>query len=172
MSAALAGLTATMLTANTLLAPYAAALTAIREPVQQCAGEHGLDPVDVAAVVLLESGGDADAVNEYSGATGLMQVMPSDAWKWVPAEKEELRAKYKAWFGWRPTSDELKAPDVNLEWGCKILAGYVERAGGDMKRALYYYSGGDTWPSVAHYEETYWQRFEQFREALHQVLAV
>lgn len=172
MSTALAGLTATVLAVNTLLAPYAAALAAIREPVQQCAGEHGLDPIDVAAVVLIESGADPQAVNEYSGATGLMQVMPSDAWKWVPAEKEELRAKYKEWFGWRPTSEELKTPAVNLEWGCTILAGYLTRFGGDMKRALYHYSGGDTWPSVEHYEETYWRRFEQYREALRQALAV
>lgn len=39
----------------------------------------GLDPVAVAEIMALESGGRPDAVNASSGATGLIQFMPRTA---------------------------------------------------------------------------------------------
>ncbi|VAW31522.1 hypothetical protein MNBD_CHLOROFLEXI01-4298 [hydrothermal vent metagenome] len=85
---------------------------------------HGLDPDFIAAVVQEESDGAIDGVS-FVGAVGLMGVMPQG-----PG------------LEWRPTSEELVNPNVNLRWGVAILAEVVRQAGGDLASALAAYSGG------------------------------
>ncbi len=85
---------------------------------------HGLDPDFIAAVVKEESNGRTDGVS-LVGAVGLMGVMPQG-----PG------------LEWRPTSEELVNPSVNLRWGVAILAEVVRQAGGDLASALAAYSGG------------------------------
>lgn len=85
---------------------------------------HGLDPDFIAAVVMEESNGRTDGVS-YMGAVGLMGVMPQG-----PG------------LEWRPTTEELMIPAVNMRWGAAILAEVVRQAGGDLASALAAYSGG------------------------------
>lgn len=92
------------------------------------ADAYGLDPDFIAAVIKEESNGRADLVSE-AGAVGLMGVMPSGP------DME-----------WRPVSEELQNPAVNLRWGVGILAEIVQQAGGDLFAALAAYSGG--WDQV------------------------
>jgi len=86
--------------------------------------QAGLDPDFVAAVVNEESNGIPDGISRV-GAVGLMGVMPSG-----PG------------LEWRPTTDELLEPAVNLDWGINILADIVRQSGGDVFAALAAYSGG------------------------------
>ncbi|MCB9006789.1 MAG: lytic transglycosylase domain-containing protein [Ardenticatenaceae bacterium] len=88
------------------------------------ADTHGLDPDFIAAVVEEESNGRLDGVSSV-GAVGLMGVMPQG-----PG------------LEWRPTTEELMIPSVNLRWGVAILAEVVRQAGGDLASALAAYSGG------------------------------
>lgn len=85
---------------------------------------HGLDPDFIAAVVKEESNGFVDGVSSV-GAVGLMGVMPQG-----PG------------LEWRPTTEELMVPAVNLRWGVAILAEVVRQSGGDLASALAAYSGG------------------------------
>jgi hypothetical protein len=85
---------------------------------------HGLDPDFIAAVIQEESNGRLDGVSA-AGAVGLMGVMPQG-----PG------------LEWRPTTEELLNPAVNLRWGVAILAEIVRQAGGDLASALAAYSGG------------------------------
>jgi len=47
--------------------------------LSELAAAHGWDVNAIAAVIRIESGGKPDAVNKSSGATGLIQFMPSTA---------------------------------------------------------------------------------------------
>lgn len=84
------------------------------------ADEHGLAPDLVAAVIWLESGGNATAYSR-SGAVGLMQVMPRDG----------LAANFQCangpCFSSRPTREELEDPSYNIEYGTRMLAGLYGR---------------------------------------------
>ena len=85
---------------------------------------HGLDPDFIAAVVKEESNGRLDGISSV-GAVGLMGVMPRG-----PG------------LEWRPTTEDLLIPAVNMRWGVAILAEVVRQAGGDLASALAAYSGG------------------------------
>lgn len=102
--------------------------------IERHANARNLDPDLVAAVIVVESRGNPDA-RSYSGATGLMQVMP-------------LRG--------RPPVAELLDPDTNIEWGTRILAGNVRWARGDLVMALGAYFDGrkrarERWPRTVSY---------------------
>ncbi len=88
---------------------------------------YGIDPDLVAAVIMVESGGDASAVSR-SGAIGLMQVMPYDAER----------------FPHRPPAETLLDPAFNVEWGVRILAEEIAWANGDVFKGLMAYYGGRT----------------------------
>ncbi|HEX2981662.1 MAG TPA: transglycosylase SLT domain-containing protein [Anaerolineaceae bacterium] len=99
------------------------------------AGDYGLDPDLVAAVMLQESGGDPQVLSA-SGAVGLLQVMPSDG----------LAAKFECingpCFAARPTIQELGDPEFNLRFGARMLAGLFERTG-DWRETLKRYGPMD-----------------------------
>ncbi len=88
------------------------------------ANKYGMDPDFIAAVIRAESNGNAHAVSRV-GAVGLMGVMPSG-----PG------------LEWRPASETLENPDINLRWGAAILAEIIHQSGGDIVAALAAYSGG------------------------------
>ncbi len=85
---------------------------------------YGLDPDFIAAVVKEESNGRFDGVSRV-GAVGLMGIMPAG-----PG------------LEWRPSTDELMVPAINLRWGVAIIAEIVRQSGGDLHSALAAYSGG------------------------------
>lgn len=125
------------LSTHPVLAQYSQLIT-------ECAIEYQLDESMIASVILVESSGRADAYNPASGATGLMAVMPREA---------------GPMFADRPSIVELKSPFINLGAGCAILAGMLQRTGGDYKAALKLYSGFGNKP-LADYEARYWAKIE------------
>lgn len=90
----------------------------------------------------IESRWNPEAVNTSSKATGLGQVMPKEAG-----------------FPDRPTIEELKDPATNAEWSARILADNLERAGGDLRQAVKWYSGGWKASGDDAFERVYWQPF-------------
>jgi len=103
--------------------------------IEQYAGEHGVEPSLVAAVMLQESGGNSNAYSK-SGAVGLMQVMPRDG----------LAASFMCvngpCFASRPSMDELFDPEFNISYGVRMLAGLIQRHG-SVREALRAYGPMD-----------------------------
>ena len=97
--------------------------------------ENALDPNLVAAVMLQESGGDAQAYS-HSGAVGLMQVMPRDG---IAAS---FMCANGPCFASRPSMDELFDPAFNLSYSCTMLAGLVSKYG-NVRDALRAYGPMD-----------------------------
>lgn len=120
--------------------------------IQQSAGEHGLDPNLIAAVMLQESGGNPDAYSR-SGAVGLMQVMPRDG----------LAASFQCingpCFASRPSMDELFEPQFNIAYGVRMLAGLINRKG-DVREGLRSYGPMDTGYSYADKVLVIYQRYQ------------
>ncbi|OGO60572.1 MAG: hypothetical protein A2032_05895 [Chloroflexi bacterium RBG_19FT_COMBO_49_13] len=100
-----------------------------------------LPPNLIAAVILMESGGDERAYSS-SGAVGLMQVMPRDG---IAADFECLNGPC---FASRPTIEELQDPEYNVEFGSQMLAGLILRLG-DSREALKAYGPMDAGYSYA-----------------------
>ena len=88
------------------------------------AGQRGLDPDLVAAIIFEESHGLPSRISAV-GAVGLMQIMPRETG-----------------FSWRPAAVELLNPGVNLYWGTRTFAQVVQQAEGSLNRALAAYNGG------------------------------
>jgi soluble lytic murein transglycosylase-like protein len=91
----------------------------------------GVPPELVLAVIEIESRFDRYAVS-VAGAQGYMQVMPF----WL----KELE---------RPYDNLFKAP-TNLRMGCTILKFYIDKARGDLVRALQMYNGGKGYPKYSY----------------------
>jgi len=112
---------------------------------------YKINPKLVAAVILTESGGHKWTVTPAGNgmyAVGLMQVIA-----------------YRAnGFSDRPTIAQLKNPDINIKWGCKIMAYTGARA--NPYKAMYYYSGGTAWKSWSIYETYYWKKVVYFYKLL------
>ena len=89
-------------------------------------------PELVLSVIEVESRFDRFAVS-VSGAQGYMQVMPF----WL----KELK---------RPEEDNLFQGPTNLRMGCTILKFYIDRAKGDLVRALQMYNGGTGHPKYSY----------------------
>ncbi len=112
------------------------------------AKENQVDPWDIAAIIWTESRGDANVVNDHTMATGLGQVLP------------------KEWgFEDRPTIEELKNPETNIKWTCKIYGEYLKSPNRRVE-ALYRYSGGGYWESVSEFAKEYWNPFIEARRFL------
>ena len=88
-------------------------------------------PELVLSVIEIESRFDRFAVS-VSGAQGYMQVMPF----WL---KELTRPE-----------DNLFTGPTNLRMGCTILKFYIDRAKGDLVRALQMYNGGTGHPKYSY----------------------
>jgi soluble lytic murein transglycosylase-like protein len=90
--------------------------------ITQYAKEQGLEPNLIAAVMLQESGGQPEAYSK-SGAVGLMQVMPRDG------KAASFTCINGPCFASRPTIEELKDPEFNVEYGTRMLSGLENRLG-------------------------------------------
>ena len=90
------------------------------DEIRSAASRYNLDPNLIAAVMLQESGGNPDAYS-YSGAVGLMQVMPCDG----------IAAGFfcgaSPCFKNRPTRAELFNPEFNVDYGARMLAGLIQK---------------------------------------------
>ena len=83
---------------------------------------YALDPNLIAAVMLQESGGNQDAYSS-SGAVGLMQIMPRDG---IAANFMCINGPC---FSNRPGMDELFNPELNVDYGSRMLANLFEKYG-------------------------------------------
>ena len=105
------------------------------EVITRFATQAELSPNLIAAVILQESGGDANAYSA-SGAVGLMQVMPRDG---LAASFECINGPC---FASRPTIEELQDPSYNVEYGTRMLAGLIAKRG-SLREALKAYGPMD-----------------------------
>ncbi len=103
--------------------------------IEAAAAKYGLDPLLIAAVMQVESGGQAEVIS-HSGAVGLMQVMPRDG---IAAGFQCINGPC---FSNRPTIEELKDPEFNVDYGARMLAGLQGRHG-NMRDALKAYGPAD-----------------------------
>ncbi len=90
--------------------------------IEKYAGQAGLDPKLIAAVMLQESGGSANAYSK-SGAVGLMQVMPRDGLA------ASFQCSGRPCFSARPSMAELYDPEYNISYGVRMLAGLAQKTG-------------------------------------------
>jgi len=96
------------------------------------AGENGLEPAHVAAVILAESSYRADAVSSVN-AQGLMQLLPSTA-EWIAGKFDESYVE-----------GCLFNPETNIKYGCWYLGFLMERYDGDKTcTSAAYHSGQGT----------------------------
>jgi soluble lytic murein transglycosylase-like protein len=100
-----------------------ALVSTIARSVVQEANAAGLEPRLLLAVMLVENPWLDPAAESPVGAVGLMQVMPlhEGEWSGCPPDLRDIRA--------------------NICHGARIFAHYVERADGDVDRALLRYNG-------------------------------
>ncbi|RPI35196.1 MAG: hypothetical protein EHM70_00360 [Chloroflexota bacterium] len=103
--------------------------------ITRYAQERDLEANLVASVMLQESGGKPEAYSR-SGAVGLLQVMPRDG---ISASFMCVNGPC---FASRPTIDELKNPEFNIEYGTGMLASLVSRHG-NVRDALMAYGPMD-----------------------------
>ena len=91
------------------------------------AGEYGLDPYFVCAVIDTESNFDENAVSE-DGAQGLMQIMPETS-GWI-AGKLQMDAY------------DIFDPETNIRFGCWYLSFLKERFSGEEQLMIAAYNAG------------------------------
>ncbi len=121
----------------------------LRGLIERAAGDEGIDPALVAAMITQESGGDPEAVSP-AGARGLMQLMPATA-RMLGVE-------------------DVFDPQQNLSGGVRYISQLLERFGGDEKLALAAYNAGpgtvDRYGGVPPYRETtdYVERVTRLKE--------
>lgn len=89
----------------------------------------------ISAIMLQESGGNPIAYSS-SGAMGLMQVMPKDG---IAAN---FQCANGPCFADRPTMEELKNPEYNIDYGTKMLFGLLKNTG-NIRDALKSYGPSD-----------------------------
>ncbi len=90
--------------------------------IETVSAEHELDPLLIAAVMLVESGGQPEVIS-HSGAVGLMQVMPRDG---IASTFQCINGPC---FANRPTIAELLDPEFNVEYGVRMLSGLIKKTG-------------------------------------------
>lgn len=126
---------------NNLSQNYPQSIQQWRQIIERYANKHNLDADLVAAVMSQESGGDPKAYS-YSGAVGLMQVMPRDG---IAAS---FICENGPCFTHRPSQQELFDPEYNVSYGCQILSGLIRRYG-NLRDALKAYGPMDVGYSYA-----------------------
>jgi soluble lytic murein transglycosylase len=95
------------------------------------AGDEGLDPSLVAALILQESSFDAEAVSR-AGARGLMQIMPSTGRGIARAKRMRFRTSL------------LHDPTTSLDFGTYYLRQISDRFEGAVDKVLVGYNAGPT----------------------------
>ncbi len=103
--------------------------------IEDASSKYGLDPLLVAAVMLIESGGQPEVIS-HSGAVGLLQVMPRDG---IASTFQCINGPC---FANRPTIAELMDPAFNVDFGTRMLSGLINKKG-DVREALKSYGPYD-----------------------------
>ncbi|MDD4903113.1 MAG: transglycosylase SLT domain-containing protein [Candidatus Bipolaricaulis sp.] len=98
--------------------------------VKRWAGEYGVDPLLVLAVMREESNFLPTAVSS-SDARGLMQLLPSTG-RWILESK----------LGTVYSEDVLFDPETNIRCGSYFLGSLLRQFGGDLVQAVAAYNGG------------------------------
>ncbi len=98
------------------------------EPITRAAQKNHIDADLIAAIILVESGGNPTAVS-VSGAIGLMQIMPSDG------AAAAFQCSAGPCFANRPPSDRLLDPQYNIQYGGRMIAGLIKKYG-SLREAL------------------------------------
>lgn len=103
-----------------LVEKYAKSVKVNDKTFEEVLANEGYDLNLIMALIWVESKGDELAKNPVSNATGIMQVMPRDG-------KGALykNAQGDPLFAGRPTIEELYDPEVNINWGVRILANSI-----------------------------------------------
>ena len=104
----------------------------IRPLAEASAERHGLDIGLVMAIARVESDFDASVKNRRTGATGLMQVMPSTG------------SGFKC--------GDLEDAGENMECGARVLRRYLDYFKGDVVYAVAAYHAGPKWAGRARQE--------------------
>ncbi len=99
--------------------------------IRSACEKTGLPDDLVAALIWHESGGNPQAYSS-SGAVGLMQIMPRDG------ISNTFLCQGNPCFQDRPAIDELNDPGFNIDYGARLLAGYLDYYG-DLRLALKVY---------------------------------
>lgn len=110
--------------------------------VRMSSEKHGLDPLLVFSVILVESHFTPDAVSG-SGAQGLMQLMPETA----------------EWVAWRQNmqydKNRIFEPAYNIDFGCYLLSYLLDYYNGNTELAIAAYNAGrnavDGWIAEGEY---------------------
>ncbi|WP_158282607.1 phage tail length tape measure family protein [Azospirillum sp. TSH58] len=126
MASGAAALDATGLTARTLTGPVPVPVAVkdageLEGVIQTASTKYGVDANLIKAVIQKESTWNPTAVNPRSGAAGLMQIMP---------------ANWSAYGVTNPFD-----PAQNVDAGTRIFREHLDRAGGDLERALSTFGG-------------------------------
>lgn len=85
--------------------------------------------------MLVESGGQPEVMST-AGAVGLMQIMPRDG------ISSTFMCINGPCFAERPSIEELKDPEFNVNFGCKMLAGLINKRGSEREALMAYGPSG------------------------------
>lgn len=100
----------------------------------------GVDPNIIIGIIIGESNyGHPNGFMKANGVTGLMGIISGDC------SKDAFGDQYKDF----PTAQQLLDPDINIQWGVKSYATFLNYFGGDQYKALFKYCGGE------HYQNLY-----------------
>jgi soluble lytic murein transglycosylase len=99
--------------------------------IRQQAGDKGLDPALIAAVIYAESH-FRDGQVSAAGAEGLMQLTPATA-RYIAGKSGGVAFRL----------DDLATPQVNIAYGSYYLRYLLDRYGGNETFALAAYNGGE-----------------------------
>lgn len=123
-------------------------LRPISQVVREAAEEWGFDPLVLQAIVETESSGRPHA---YRFEPGFWLKYLRDNVAYAGCEPGRVSASYGLMQVMYPTAvdlgfegepEELFAPAVGLEWGCRALARFLRWAQGDIWVAVAAYNGG------------------------------
>jgi soluble lytic murein transglycosylase-like protein len=98
------------------------------EWIDEYGAKWQLDPLLIAAIIQLESGGDPAAISK-NGAVGLMQVMPGDG------KALAFQCVAGPCFSDRPSTGVLLNPEYNISYGTELLS-YLLSESGTLRDAL------------------------------------
>ena len=114
---------------------FPASIQQWKDDIIIAAENNQLDPDFIAAIILQESGGQAQIISS-SGAVGLMQVMPRDG------KAASFSCVNGPCFENRPLISELFNPRFNINYGSNLLASLI-RNKGSLRSALKAYGPMD-----------------------------
>lgn len=102
-----------------------------KDAIDRYAGQYGIDPLFVLALVRVESG-FAPSARSHRGAIGLMQLMPDTA--------RDMAIR----VGENPATLNLEEPDTNIHLGVHYLSLLKKEFGDDEVALLAAYNAGPT----------------------------